>query len=335
MIDLLMIDQFKLKIGFTFLLFIFTFIFFLFPIKFIFKQFENGFHNKLILNYSNCISAGIFIAMCFLQMFPLVRHEFEEFFKETRIAHFDYPVSELTILIGFFLVLAIEQLLLNFKESKKPPVLYLDDKVNEQGHHLLDDLINKPTSDQAILDENSSLSEHSLNFNRQNLGRFHSHSHNFSHHDAQFHFSDSKEISFFMLIFASGIHSVFEGLALGLVKNTAILIDLFFGILIHECIMAFALGFNSIGLSNHIKFGLVFASSIPIGIFLGLALNTTSGIIGKFISSIFQGLAAGTFIHVAFFELVPSELLTNESGSVKLFKIFLVFAGFVGMALLA
>lgn len=326
------ISQVEVQVGYAVLLYLSILICFLLPNKLLFKQTEHG-SNQLILSYSNCVSAGIFIAICFLGLFPLVAKEFDQFFEDAKITNVDYPVSQLVILIGFFLVLAFEQFIINWKEKKKPPVLYLDDKVGEQTHHLLDDLAHKSGSNNSALNDNSIiLTDHNLTYDNQDSVAIHSH-HGHSH---KYNLgSNSKEISIFMLAFASSIHSVFEGLALGLIKNTITSIHLFLGILLHECIMAFALGINSIGLSNQFKLGSAFASTVPIGIILGLILNTASGLTGKLIASIFQGLAAGTFIHVAFFELLPSELLANQSGSTKLFKIFLTFAGFVFMALIS
>ena len=52
--------------------------------------------------------------------------------------------------------------------------------------------------------------------------------------------------------------------------------------------------------------------TIPVGNILGILLGYTPGHVGRFISAIFQGFAAGTFIHVTFLELIPEELLSND-----------------------
>lgn len=48
---------------------------------------------------------------------------------------------------------------------------------------------------------------------------------------------------------------------------------------------------------------------------MGIFIGYTPGSTGKLISAIFQALAAGTFIHVAFCELIPSELSHFSSQS--------------------
>lgn len=66
-------------------------------------------------------------------------------------------------------------------------------------------------------------------------------------------------------------------------------------------------------MKTHIKFAIVFSMNIPFGNVLGVLLGYTPGHIGRFISAIFQGFAAGTFIHVTFFELIPEEFILNTS----------------------
>jgi hypothetical protein len=179
-------------------------------------------------------------------------------------------------------------------------------------------------------------------------------------------------------------------MALGLIREPSRAIHIFIGIILHECIVAVALGLNSFRLespSGHSRnsstsatmFGLIFSATIPVGMVIGIAVGYTPGSFGKLISAIFQGLAAGTFLHVAFCELIPEELNSSEmqhetiiiddhvtdneedeidltgSNSVngghnhvlspsmvfrgstfyesKLFRIILIFAGFVFMAI--
>lgn len=177
-------------------------------------------------------------------------------------------------------------------------------------------------------------------------------------------------------------------MALGLIREPSRAIHIFIGIILHECIVAVALGLNSFRLetpgqtrnssSSATMFGLIFSATIPVGIVIGIVVGYTPGSFGKLISAIFQGLAAGTFLHVAFCELIPEELNSQEvhheaviiedhvtdnddeeidlnSGShavnvgnnlspsilfrdrtfyeSKLFRIILIFAGFVFMAI--
>lgn len=109
-------------------------------------------------------------------------------------------------------------------------------------------------------------------------------------------------------------------MALGLQTNLKTAIHLFIGIILHECLVAFALGLNAIRiqqenvkLKNHLKFALIFSITVPLGNLIGILVGYTPGHVGKFVSAIFQGFAAGTFIHVTFFELIPEEFLSKDS----------------------
>ena len=123
---------------------------------------------------------------------------------------------------------------------------------------------------------------------------------------------------------------------MGLQQEATKSFHLFIGIILHECLVAFAIGLNSArmdtSMKNNIKFAMAFSLTIPIGIILGVALGYTPGVLGKIISSVFQGLAAGTFIHVTFHELIPTEF--NGPDGVTFAKLLLLFIGFVIIAIM-
>lgn len=91
---------------------------------------------------------------------------------------------------------------------------------------------------------------------------------------------------------------------------------------------------------KNVKFAAVFSATVPIGIVFGVMIGYTPGATGRLISAIAQGLAAGTFLHVAFMELLPEEIGSpphpDEHGlqSKRIFKILLIFIGYALMALL-
>lgn len=170
--------------------------------------------------------------------------------------------------------------------------------------------------------------------------------HGHSHYDPEMFFKDksSSMFTFFILMFATSIHSLFEGmfksisssvfsinsvgLALGLQADLTTAIHLFIGIIIHECLVAVALGLSAVRLQQekvqlrmHLKFAFLFSLTIPVGNILGILLGYTPGHVGRFISAIFQGFAAGTFIHVTFLELIPGELLFSDESEEKLVSV--------------
>lgn len=313
---------------------------------------------KRLLSYCNCVSGGVFLGVCFLNLIPSVENEFDKLLKD-----FDslksiigtFPLGQFTVICGLFFVLILETLLSKcFKHhpeddahdhshSSTVPILYLDDETNETRNDL---------HDEQIYDQEELLLSNEVNVRKTNekcsngihngingerkRNRIvssndreilfsedqhnHRHGHGHSHLTAdEFRNRSDSMLSFFILMFATSIHSLFEGLALGLQSDISNAIHLFIGIIIHECLVAIALGLNAVRLQPqninlwlHVRFAFLFSMTIPVGNILGILLGYTPGHVGRFISAIFQGFAAGTFIHVTFLELIPEELLSND-----------------------
>ena len=71
-----------------------------------------------ILRWCNCFGAGIFVSVCFLGVMPVVHQEFDAFFDMIGMkGAIDYPVAELTTLLGFFLVLFLEEVIHLYQRS--------------------------------------------------------------------------------------------------------------------------------------------------------------------------------------------------------------------------
>lgn len=306
-----------LQFVFAVLMYFGTFFSYYLPIRIFSKtvnnRLENDLNNQLKLSkldfnqeekqrriYSNlnCFACGIFLAMSFLSI-PMIRSEFDKFLKEINLTDFNYPLSELTILLGLFLVLFLEQLIVKFR-TNSTPFLHLDEEEPNDDDQSKESLLNESilidqsqeTQDAELDNHLESINELSNDISTDVLNAFktknqidkkkfvtfstspHNHQHHnhvhHSHHHSHHHFdlnsfNDELNLSFFMLIFASSIHSVFEGLALGLISQYNKAINLFLGIFIHECIIAVALGINAAKVNKGIMFGLLFSFTIPIG----------------------------------------------------------------------
>lgn len=62
-----------------------------------------------LLSWFNCLTGGVFLAMCFLGLLPNVQEQTDAVLQGFHLtSHF--PVAECVVLMGFFLVLAIDQL---------------------------------------------------------------------------------------------------------------------------------------------------------------------------------------------------------------------------------
>ena len=139
----------------------------------------------------------------------------------------------------------------------------------------------------------------------------------------------------YILIIALSMHSLFEGLAVGLATEMSTLFQILIALLIHKSILAFSLGVKLLDgklvPSAVVKGIVLFSSMAPIGMGLGLAvLSSFSSTVALFFSGILQGIATGTFLYVTFFEVLPHEL--NISDDNKTLKVLFVLLGFAVIA---
>jgi len=142
---------------------------------------------------------------------------------------------------------------------------------------------------------------------------------------------DDLHIRSVVLLLALSLHSLFEGVAIGLQNTIMQLIGLSVGITVHGCLVAFALGMalasqHSSSHSTVVRFGGVYSVMVPSGIGIGMAIGTVRGFVGRLISGLLQALTAGTFIYVIFVEIFPNEIDHNRH---RLLKVLIMFVGFI------
>ena len=135
----------------------------------------------------------------------------------------------------------------------------------------------------------------------------------------------------YVLVFAISLHSLFEGLAVGLIPEIQLLLQVLVALLIHKSIIAFSIGVQLVDADLPSKVVLIcltiFAAMAPFGVGLGLlVLKSFSKTIGLMFSGILQGIATGTFLYVTFFEVLPHEL--NIEDNKKPLKILFVLIGY-------
>ncbi|KAK2189376.1 hypothetical protein NP493_108g04029 [Ridgeia piscesae] len=134
---------------------------------------------------------------------------------------------------------------------------------------------------------------------------------------------------------ALSLDSVFEGMAVGLKTTTPGVWSLMVAIVAHEIVISFGLGLQLV--KHHprrrvIIIGLVYALMTPLGGTMGAvvmesqgrspAMDTANGLL--------QGITAGIFIYVTFFEILNDEF----SHGVTSARLAMTVLGFVAMATL-
>ena len=137
----------------------------------------------------------------------------------------------------------------------------------------------------------------------------------------------------FVLMIALSVHSIFEGMALGLMNEMKPFINLMISILVHKFAesmsISIAMQKSEFPFSKLVKFILLFSCATPLGTLSGILLNGAPEIV----NIVFTSLAGGTFIYVACSELIVEEFSLPGNRWWKLLA-FMTGALFIGLLLL-
>lgn len=207
--------------------------------------------------------------------------------------------------MGFFLVLVLEQIVLAFRERSS--------SLGEEHRALLVD------SDIQANDRSSCRRSHRRRGSDESDGGH-------DHMDV----SSQSALRAFILVFSLSLHSVFEGLAVGLLEEGKEVLELCLALMIHKSIISFSLAFKlsqgRLRRSVVASCLLLFASMSPLGIGLGMGLTETKASPQHQLArSTLEGLAAGTFIYITFMEILPHELRSAKN---RIPKVAMLLVGF-------
>lgn len=255
------------------------------------------------LSCCNCFAGGVFFATCLLDLLPMIREKYQQAFNLADV-HTVFPVAEFTTCIGFFLVLTVEQIVHTLHDSP----LLLD---SHGSHDQRQPLLGKGFKEQeGFLIRSSSSAASSAPVQGRPAGE--------------------SSLRVYILIVALSLHSVFEGIALGLITDVERLAQIAGAIVIHKSIIAFSLG---VSLVQHVmpsktvvKSAILFSIMGPLGVGIGMAvLNNSTQLSSSLSSGILQGIANGTFLFVTFFEIFQRELDAHGN---RLLKVLFTVMGY-------
>jgi zinc transporter 1/2/3 len=291
--------------------------------------------------YVSCFSGGIFLATGVLELFTdtvknmsslqnllIVSGNRTEFHSNltlhlmSRLSRF--PLGEFFIAIGILLMILIEQLILTMENRRrerlklKSATMIRYEKLRNSTYDIddennVDEVLCSLVEQTVDPNGKSSISDSSCGtFGNQKS-------------------SNSSNI----LLISLCLHSIFEGLSIGLQVNMDILVNVLTAISIHKCLMAFSLLQQLIDTrksndkhTHLLVYNALFAISNPIGVLIGIFLvNNSTTLLSSFLIGFVKAIASGTFIYITFFEILP-HVLNNPNGT-RLFKVFLVFLGFL------
>lgn len=255
--------------------------------------------HKVLLSFISCFAGGVFLAACLLDIIP---DYLSDIGAELDAQGVDtsFPVQEFIMAMGFFLVLILERIVLNCtgqRGEESAPLLGQTGHGHGHGHGTND-----------------------LEGSAQHV-----------HVDLQAHSSFRS----FILFLSLSLHSVFEGLAIGLQSTESKVLEICIAILVHKSIIVFSLSVKLV--QSAVKplwvaaYVGVFAVMSPLGIAVGISVMEAQLESSALIQSVLEGLAAGTFIYITFLEILPHELNSPERPLLKVLFILLGFSIMAGL----
>lgn len=337
---------------------------------------------RLWFSRCNCFAAGIFLSSGFLELYVDVEESIEKAKALLKITS-EFPFTPFLTLLGFFLILSIEQIVLTVKTSKVDGDITSDTRLRRLSSVSDSTPCETPLSPQCDVMQRvehtrfsfttdparvTSPLLHSLNSPRTDCANGHgreysppSHNHNVPHVNSDDSFGSM--LGMILLLCAMSIHSLFEGLAVGLQSTVHSTIALFSAILLHKLIIAAGIGINlatvttsfatvhrhsptsqladtavptvttdGSNLNRKVIFyqatsTFILASCSPLGVLIGWALmqQQQSGVL-EMTTAALQGLACGTFFYVVFCELLPEEF--REGVGDRIWKLMFLLFGF-------
>lgn len=295
----------QVKIGALVGLLLLTLLFGFIPARVRWFRNTNGTEtHRTVLSLISCFAGGVFLAACLLDIIPDYLSDINTELDSQEIET-SFPLPEFIMAAGFFMVLILERIVLNCREMGR---------AQEERTPLIPD-------------------------NRNSHGHGHGHGTSpdleSSGHHVHVDFQAHSPFRSFMLFLSLSLHSVFEGLAIGLQSSDAKVLEICIAILVHKSIIVFSLSVklvqsavSPLWVTAYIG---VFAMMSPIGIAIGISVMEARLAAGALIQAILEGLAAGTFVYITFLEILPHEL--NSPGK-QLLKVLFILLGFTIMAAL-
>ncbi|KAH8326566.1 hypothetical protein KR067_010315 [Drosophila pandora] len=304
---------------------------------------------------------GVLLATTFLHLLPEVQEVVEQLQECEIIGELSFPLAELLMCCGFFLMYFIEEAMHTYVHHHQKDEA---GAAFERGHSIRNSHLMKPTdgatapplpSAQQSTAELGTLSVQNLlqsdleqqkfqkaqpnGHSHKNNGHGHSHGHGHGHShmpviadDASTGDMLASSLRGLFIVSALSLHELFEGMAIGLEGTASNVWFMFGAVSAHKLVLAFCVGVELIVARTRttlaVLYVLTFAVVSPLGIGIGILINhgqETSG--PSLVSAILQGFACGTLIYVVFFEILSK----NRSGLLAYLALFVGFCVMFGL----
>uniref|UniRef100_A0AC35U9M3 Zinc transporter ZIP3 n=1 Tax=Rhabditophanes sp. KR3021 TaxID=114890 RepID=A0AC35U9M3_9BILA len=291
-----------------------------------FKMEDTDGKPKMWLSLLLCLSGGVFLSTCFLDILPEIEKGYGEIKKTLEMPEGGFPWPHLTLCLGFFFVYLLEEVCSKYYHKEEEGIGH-SHELNLDAHRI------EQNKRSTVFDQEEA--SHQLfadNIENESEGTADSPRKKCKKSDAYF-----KALTFAIIMC---FHSVLEGVALGVKNGTSEIVVLFLSLTLHKVIEAFAVGLQ---ISKTIEKRtttttlvlVLYASMTPLGALLGGGLKAIdiNAIHRDIAVLILECLAAGTFIYITFLEVISHERAPKDNNLLKLLAVFAGFALIAGIQL--
>jgi len=325
--------------------------------------------NEVWLSIANCVAGGVLLGTTLLHLVPETMEDVESGLKGLNYDT-DYPIATLVIGAGFLLIVFIEMLAHHVQDrmSKSESVEELRDSyMNNEEINIFDSMERvRRFSRVAIRTSQESIGQDRTRYNswrnknnegeREKLldktvqvkastggasyaaGTSSGHAHGAGHGHSHDHAPPTEIKSFgsIILLFALSVHSILEGMVVGSERRWEKVFILTGALSLHKTLLALALGVKIVeegqSVGMHLRSVIFFALSSPIGVAIGVGIGflKEDPHTKALIEGLIQSVATGTFLYIAFCEIITPEL--NKPDLSPLLKVLFLAAGFAVMA---
>jgi len=325
----------SLKIVILFTLLIVTFVLSILPVvvlKMSRRQRLSAHRRRLcraVVSALSCFAAGVFLGVCLLDLFPEVEDKINDVLKSADIDS-KFPLPEFVVVVGFLLLLFVEQFVLIWKagmstRGELAPLLDECDSITSSYNSIGQpyrpaEVAGHCSGSDGNIPVGNAVEEEEDPGTEQEYSDPSSHS----------------VVRSIVLVIALSLHSLFEGLAIGLQPTFDDTIQIFVALALHKCIVAFSLGLNMVqsklGIRSIVISSIVFSLASPIGCAIGITIveKASNGAAANAAIGALQGIACGTFIYIIFFEILPHEFMKKKTLTCpdRILKVLFLIIGF-------
>lgn len=352
-------ERWEAKIIALLLIFALPLVFTLLPYKLSGYFCKKGEKGKKILSCLMCFGGGVFFATYMLHLGPEVRGMLHMSLMVPYNIH--YPIPDLSIAVGFFLVLYLEKFAVRYntnrQKRKKQRMVKCVSAIASDRHIVKEQSKCSTYGEDPIKVTNDNHNHYELN--GKEVDGYHAvdiatkflndactndHGRDQLAVKHELDSSDSEDAidvhgtRSLILMLALSLHRIFDGMGVGLQTKTQNVWNLLIAVVCHEVVIGFSLGLDFV--KNNYTWRRLLVTSVlcslimPVGILIGIGIselgNETAEL--QIANGLLQGLTCGTFIYVTFMEILHEEM---DAMDTSLAKVTSVLVGFGLMAALS